>query len=246
MKKNLEFKKLYYSFLPGISFVFVLWFIKVLEIAFNTHLHRMGIFPREASGLIGIATSPLIHADLEHLFSNTFPLIVLSAGIIYFYPKISFKVFTWIYFATGIWVWAFARDSYHIGASGLIYGFASFLFFSGFFRKNRQLIAISLLVIFLYGSMVWGVFPINPRVSHETHLLGAVMGLVIAYSFRKEGGIMAPKTQEIAVNYSADDSYIFVYELKESEKVARLKNPDSQDLAARTSQTSTVSSEESR
>ena len=183
MKKNLELKKLYYSFLPGMSFALVLWFIKVLEIVFDTHLHRMGIFPRKTEGLLGIATSPLIHADLEHLFSNTFPLIVLSAGIIYFYPKISFKVFTWIYFATGIWVWAFARESYHIGASGLIYGFASFLLFSGFFRKNRQLIAISLLVIFLYGSMVWGVFPINPRISHETHLLGAVMGFDCRFFF---------------------------------------------------------------
>lgn len=223
MKKNLELKKFYYSFLPGISFALILWFIKVLEIVFDTHLHRMGIYPREAKGLMGIATSPLIHADLEHLFSNTFPLIILSAGIIYFYPKISFKVFTWIYIATGIWVWAFARDSYHIGASGLIYGFASFLFFSGLIRRNRQLIAISLLVIFLYGSMVWGIFPINPRVSHETHFLGAVMGLVVAFSFRKEGVIVTLKTQETAVNFTADNSYTFIYEIKENEKSGQVE-----------------------
>lgn len=223
MKKDLELKKLYYSFLPGIGFVTVLWFIKVLELIFDTHLHRMGIFPRQTEGLIGIATSPLIHADLEHLYSNSFPLIILSAGIIYFYPKISFKVFSWIYFATGIWVWAFARESYHIGASGLIYGFASFLFFSGLFRKNRQLIAISLLVIFLYGGLVWGVFPINPRVSHETHLLGAIMGLIVAYSFRKEGVIVVPKIPETTMNFTADDSYTFVYELKESKKSGQVE-----------------------
>lgn len=244
MIKNNEIKKFYYSLLPGLSFVFILWFIKILELAFNTHLHRMGIFPREAKGVLGIVTSPLIHSDLEHLFSNTFPVIILSAGIIYFYPKIAFKVFTWIYIATGVWVWAFARQNYHIGASGLIYGFASFLFFSGIFRKNRQLMAISLLVIFLYGSLVWGVFPINPRVSHETHLLGAVMGLIVAYSFRKEGLILKPTEEISTINFTTDEPYHFVYEYQETKNVTGLKNPDNQDLAARTSQTSTVNSEE--
>ena len=150
MSHKLELKKFYYSLFPGMVMVVIMWFIKFMEIIFETSLYRMGIFPRATKGLVGIITSPLIHSDISHLFSNSFPLIVLSSGIIYFYPKVAFKVFMWVYFATGFWVWIVARDSYHIGASGLVYGFASFLFFSGIFRKNRQLMAISLLVIFLY------------------------------------------------------------------------------------------------
>lgn len=164
--------------------VVIMWFIKFMEIIFETSLYRMGIFPRATKGLVGIITSPLIHSDISHLFSNSFPLIVLSSGIIYFYPRVAFKVFMWVYFATGFWVWIAARDSYHIGASGLVYGFASFLFFSGIFRKNRQLMAISLLVIFLYGSLIWGIFPIDPKMSFETHLLAGVMGLIVAYYYR--------------------------------------------------------------
>ena len=110
-----------------------------------------------------------------------------SHVIFYFYRPIAFQIFLWVYLSTGIWVWSAARNSYHIGASGIIYGFESFLFFSGVFRKNTKLQALSLLVVFLYGSTIWGIFPIEKHISWESHALGALAGLIIAYYYRKEG-----------------------------------------------------------
>lgn len=181
---DIEWKKLKYSFIPGFLFVLMLWFVKVLEVGFEANLFKLGIYPRTLNGLLGIFTSPLIHADFDHLFSNSFPMLVLSSGLIYFYPKVSFKVFGWVYLATGFWVWSFARESYHIGASGLIYGLASFLFFSGFLNKKKTLMAISLLVVFLYGGIIWGVFPVKESVSFESHALGALVGVLLAFYFR--------------------------------------------------------------
>lgn len=183
-KDNIEWRKLKFSATPGFIFVLILWFVKILELAFESNLIKLGIYPRSASGLVGVLTSPLIHSDYEHLFSNSVPLLVLSSGLFYFYPKVSYKVLSWLYIATGFWVWSFARESYHVGASGLVYGLASFLFFSGFFNKKKSLMAISLLVVFLYGSMIWGVLPIKESVSYESHALGALMGVLLAYYFR--------------------------------------------------------------
>ena len=136
---------------------------------------------------MGIFTAPLLHADIGHLLANTLPLLVLGIIIFFFYRSIAFQLFFWIYLSTGIWVWAAARDSYHIGASGIIYGFESFLFFSGVFRKNPQLLALSLFVVFLYGSAVWGILPVQKGISWESHALGALAGLITAYNFKKEG-----------------------------------------------------------
>jgi membrane associated rhomboid family serine protease len=148
-------------------------------------LYKLGVYPREFSGLVGILTAPLIHADFSHLISNSFTLFILFFGVIYFYRNSVFQVFIIIYIVDGILVWLTARSSYHIGASGLIYGFASFLFFSGVFRKDKRSIALSLLIVFLYGSLVWGVLPVEPGVSFESHLFGAITGLICAFIFRK-------------------------------------------------------------
>ena len=148
-----------------------------------------GVYPRKVSGLIGILTSSLIHGNenLHHIIDNSIPLFFLSLAVFYFYNKVAYRVFFLIYFCTGIAVWFFARSAYHIGASGLIYGLASFLFFSGVIRQNINLLAISLLVVFLYGSMVWGIFPYDINVSWEAHFFGAVTGLILSFRYRKEG-----------------------------------------------------------
>jgi membrane associated rhomboid family serine protease len=117
--------------------------------------------------------------------SNSLPLIFLGIGVFYFYNKIALEVFFGIYFFTSFWVWIVARDAYHIGASGIVYGLASFLLFSGLFRKDSRSIAISLIVIFLYGGMAYGLFPINEEISWESHLLGSIGGLVAAFFYRK-------------------------------------------------------------
>ncbi len=173
--------------IPGI-FVFLMWLVKIVEVLFELDLTRFGIYPLSLQGLRGILFSPFIHASFSHLFSNSLPLFFLSVALFYFYSEVAVKVFTWTFFLTGLLVWIAGRDAWHIGASGLVYGLASFLFFSGIIRKYFRLIALSLLIVFLYGSMVWGLFPgVYKNVSWESHMLGFFSGVVLAIWYRKEG-----------------------------------------------------------
>jgi membrane associated rhomboid family serine protease len=180
-------KMLLSMMIPGI-FVFVMWMAKIIEVLFNIDLSNLGIYPLSLKGLPGIIFSPLIHADFGHLFNNSLPLFFLGTALFYFYSEIAIKVSLWTYFLTGISVWLAGRDAWHIGASGLIYGIASFLFFSGIIRKYYRLVALSLLIVFLYGSMVWGIIPnIYRNVSWESHMLGFISGIILAVVYRKEG-----------------------------------------------------------
>jgi membrane associated rhomboid family serine protease len=181
-------KKMLLSMLiPGV-FVFVMWLVKIIEVLFDLDLSNFGIYPLSLEGLPGILFSPFIHANFGHLFNNSLPLFFLGTALFYFYSEIAIKVSLWTYFLTGILVWLAGRNAWHIGASGLIYGFASFLFFSGIIRKYFRLVALSLLIVFLYGSMVWGIFPnIYREVSWESHMLGFISGIVLAVWYRKEG-----------------------------------------------------------
>src|ERR1035437_971962 len=179
--------KLFFSILyPGL-FVLILWFIKLFEVVEHIDLYTYGLYPRTIHGLFGIFTSPLLHADFSHLFANSIPLLILGTVIFYFYRTIAFQIFFWVYLMTGVWVWAAARDAYHIGASGLIYGLVTFLFFSGVFRKDQRLLAVSMFVVFLYGSTAWGILPLKNGTSWESHMLGALAGLITAYHLRNEG-----------------------------------------------------------
>ena len=189
MDEQLEQEKLRFkrSLLFPVFFVTVLWVIKLLEYAFSLDLYYLGIYPLKLEGLIGIITSPLIHGDFQHLFNNTFPVLFLSVALFYFYRPIHFKIFILIYIFTGIWVWFGGRPSFHIGASGIIYGLASFLFFSGIIRNDVRLMAISLVVTFLYGSLIWGIFPLKEGISWESHLWGGVAGFILSIFYRKHG-----------------------------------------------------------
>ncbi len=184
---QLEKKKFIHSLLFPLFFLFLIWLIKIIEHVLELNFVMFGIYPLKLEGLTGIITAPLVHSDFSHLIANSLPLLLLNIGIFYFYTKVAYKVFFLTYFITGLWVWFGARHAYHIGASGLIYGFASFLFFSGVIRKDIRLAALSLLVAFLYGGMVWGIFPFKEKISWESHLMGMVAGLVLAIYFKKHG-----------------------------------------------------------
>lgn len=171
--------------LTPLLFPVVLWVVHLLSLLFNEDLSKLGLLPRNLVGLLGIFTSPLIHADFSHLISNTIPLIILGWIIFSFYPKVSYMLFLFIYFVTGLLVWIFARQVFHIGASGVVYGFVSFLFFSGIFRRDNKSISLALVITFLYGGLVWGMIPGWKGISWESHLFGAITGLVAAYLFRK-------------------------------------------------------------
>ena len=166
--------------------VLLMWAVFVLDHGLGMEIARHGLMPRTAAGLIGILTAPFIHADLEHLIGNSVPLLVLGTAFIYFFPTIALRVTAIAWLATGLGVWLAGRSSIHIGASGLVYALAAFLFLSGMLRRQRTQMGLSLLIVFLYGSMFWGIFPIVPRMSWESHLWGAVAGLILAWVHRTE------------------------------------------------------------
>ena len=181
-------RKLLISFIiPGL-FVFLMWLIKAIELLFEIDLSHFGIHPLSADGVAGIILSPFIHADFRHLINNSLPLFLLAVALFFFYSEVALKIFILVWFLTGILVWIAGREAWHIGASGLIYGLASFLFFSGIIRKYFRLIALSLLIVFLYGSLVWGIFPgLYENVSWESHMLGFFAGIILAVLYRNEG-----------------------------------------------------------
>lgn len=185
--EHIEYRRLILSLIPPSIFLLLIWLVKVVEVIEGADWYHLGIFPGKISGLKGVLFSPLIHSNFSHLVNNSVPFLVLLTAIFYFYQKVAWRVFFYSYLITGLLVWTLARPSYHIGASGLVYSFAAFLFVSGIIRRNINLMAISLLVIFLYGSMIWGIFPYLPDMSWESHLIGFTIGAVLAIIFRHEG-----------------------------------------------------------
>jgi len=168
-----------------LTFVMILWLIFWFEVRFGFSFNDLGVYPRTLSGLKGVVFSPFVHGSMEHLYHNSIPLFVLSMALFYFYREISWKVIGYGILFSGLLTWFIARPSYHIGASGLIYVLMSFILFKGIFAKHFRLIALSLLVVFLYGSMIWYVFPIKENISWEGHLSGLIVGFIFALIFRK-------------------------------------------------------------
>lgn len=168
-------------------FILAIWLVKIFESISGMQLYDYGLLPKDKGGLLGIFTSPFLHGDYNHLISNTTTLFAIVFILFYSYPKSAKPVFLITYFLTGLSVWYFARTgTYHIGASGLVYGLLSFLFFVGIFRKDAKAIAITLIITFMYGGFIWGVFPTDPKISFESHLAGLILGLVCAVIFRKK------------------------------------------------------------
>ncbi len=190
--KNYLAKQIYQSAFFPVLFLIVIWIVFLFESTTEYNLIRFGVLPRDINGLPGILTSVFIHGGIGHIASNSIPLFVLGCMLFYFYKKIAKPVFIWLWLISGIWLWIGGRNSsehatYHIGASTLIYAFASFLFFSGVFRRHLRLMVVSALVVFLYGSIMWGILPIKTEISWEGHLFGTIAGVLVAYNYRKEG-----------------------------------------------------------
>jgi membrane associated rhomboid family serine protease len=180
----------------------VMWAVFGIEHLLDADFGSYGVLPLTVEGIKGIFLYPFIHGDILHLFDNSIPLLVLGTMLFYFYRPLAWEISALIWFLSGFWLWIIGRPSYHIGASGFIYGLAAFLFFSGVFRRNINLLAISLLVVFLYGGLIWGLFPIDEHISWEGHLAGAVAGSILAWFYKQSG----PQKPRPIVLEEPDDS----------------------------------------
>ena len=182
-----EKKKILSTLFIPFLFLLLMWLVKVIEVNFQISFVRYGVFPQTIDGLKGILLSPFIHKDFSHLINNSYPILILGGMLFAFYRKIATQLFIWLYFIAGFWLWIIGRPSFHIGASGFIYALASFLLVSGIIRKNPRLTAVSMLVIFLYGSMIWGLLPTKEPISWEGHLSGFIAGILVAIFYKNEG-----------------------------------------------------------
>lgn len=199
MVKQHKTKPLWVYLFAPVLFTGVFWLIHLWGLYVN-EIPKIGVKPRALEGIVGVITMPFFHGDWSHLIGNSMSFLLLFTALLMFYRDLGYKVFLWIYFGGGVWLWCFGRPANHIGASGLIYGLFAFLAFSGLLRRHKPLIAISFLVLFLYGSMIWGVFPIEVRVSWEGHLMSLLWGIVLSIYYRSEG------PQKIETPVSDDDT----------------------------------------
>lgn len=188
--KKQEIRDIITAAVYPLCFVMLLWIIYLIDKNSSFEFTKLGIQPLHFTGLIGILTAPLIHADFDHIFGNSLSFFVIGFGLCFLYKKKSIPIFFFIYVVSGLWGWFFARGGYHIGASGLIYGMFFFIVTSAIIKREKRTMAFSLLITFLFGAIVWGFFPIffpERNISWELHTTGAVSGIVAAFYFRKDG-----------------------------------------------------------
>jgi len=170
-----------------IAFVGLLWIIHIVQVVSGISFTTLGVFPRHVEGLPGILFTPLIHGSWEHLFSNSVSFLMLSVVLFWFYPRIALRSIVWLYVLSGLGIWIFAQpNSYHIGASGVVYGMVSLVFWSGMFRRNLKSIILALIILILYVGLFEGIFPGKEGISWEGHLFGGIAGILLAWFYRKE------------------------------------------------------------
>lgn len=202
---SIEKKKLLSSVYIPFILLFIMWVVKVVELGFGIRLSWLGVHPMHIDGLPGILFSPFLHGDINHLMANTVSFLVLAVALFYFYRQISLKVLLGIWLLSGMFIWFSGQeDSYHIGASSLIYGLAAFLFVSGAIRKDTRLAALAMVVAFLYGSIVWGVFPDffpKENISWEGHLGGLLSGVILAFYYKSSG----PERKKYSWEYEEEE-----------------------------------------
>ncbi len=162
------------------NFIFLAILVEIINFIMHHKLCNYGIFPRQPGGLIGILTAPFLHYGWDHLLTNIIAILLLGGTVILFYSKQFLKISMVIILLGGLGVWIIGREAYHVGASGLIFGYFGFLISRGIYERTFAAIALSLSVILVYGGMIYGIFPISPYVSWEAHLTGFIAGIVSA------------------------------------------------------------------
>ena len=197
---TLTFKQ---SLLTSVLVAVGLWWILIVDELLSLGLTSLGVYPGDMSHLAGVLVAPLIHGSWIHLVSNTLPLVILLTAAIYRYPSTTKWVLPLTYLLSGFLVWWFGREAFHFGASGITHGLMFFLFISGIIRRDKPAIAISLGTFFLYGGMIWSIFPDDPSISYEYHFFGALAGVLGAFLFKNSDKPTSVKKYE----WEGDDEY---------------------------------------
>ena len=190
-------------------FVLLLWLIKLAEVLGGLDFTQLGIYPRRLDGLSGVLFAPFIHASFAHVFANSAPLIVMGTLLIYAYPRSAKILLPAVYLVGGFGVWLFAREAYHIGASGIAFGLLFFVLTIGILRRARRNVALSLVVFLLYGGMISGIIPGEQDISFESHLSGALIGLLLGFMLRHRDPLPPPRqySWEIEETESEDSDW---------------------------------------
>ncbi len=168
------------AFRISVLFLLVIWALFLL--AQVLPLTQFGTKPRTLEGLLGIVTMPFIHSGWPHLIDNSLPMFLAMVALFGNYPKVATKTVVFSVLLTGTLVWLFGREVNHIGSSGLFYALLTYLFVSGFLKKDIQSIGISVAIAFMYGYMIWGIFPGRAGISWESHMFGLLTGVFLAYN----------------------------------------------------------------
>ncbi len=203
--------------------VLSIWVIYWLDWRYYLELYQYGVYPRSLVGLRGVFFSPFIHGGLKHIYNNSIALFVLLLLLQFFYKKQAWQVLGWGIFLSGLGTWLIARESHHIGASGLIYVMVSFIFFKGIQTKHYRLVALSLLIVVLYGSTIWYMFPdVEEGVSWEGHLSGFITGFILSiflkapeytetvYKYEWQSPLYNPTTDPFMQCFDEDGNFIII------------------------------------
>lgn len=208
-----EKRRIIHALIFPLLFLLLMWGFYLFFYALHLEMSVIGIEPQSLKGLVGILLSPFAHGSLKHITSNSISFAILSFGLFYFYRLLAYRVFIINWLISGILLWIGGRESVHIGASGIVYGLAFFVFFSGVFRRDKRLAAISMIVVFLYGSMFWGMLPQGGNISWEGHLFGAMAGISLAWYYRKHpiDFIAAEEGSSVSITWGQYNEFEYDY-----------------------------------
>ena len=173
------------KFQPVLILVALIWIVEVVNLFLGHRLVSFGILPRSFTGLIGIPLAPMLHSGFWHAVSNTVPLLILGALTLAGGKRMFWETTVNVTLLSGALVWIFAREAYHVGASGLVFGYFGVIMARAYIDRSITAIAIAVVTVMAYGGLLWGILPLRSYVSFESHLFGLIAGFVVVWLGRK-------------------------------------------------------------